>query len=323
MLPLKPSFLTQPFAQNGARNTIPNTSAADSGLANLTEGFPLITEQALVNGGLPPQRKDFNGILFLLSAFAFYAQSGGLYTWQNNVDYPTPALVIYNNVAYVCKSANGPGTSAGARTPGTNATYWVTLLDYIGGASAQELQAAITDINNSMNDLEDDVKEELEDVKANVDNTLATVQSVPIGTIIMWAASAKPSPGTWLDCNGQSCAAYPKLVAVLGKNTVPNLSGMFPRCTGTQTVGDTTYTAPALLNVQGDAIRPATGSFRVWKFNKTSGIFQSSSNIGGANSKNGGGDRMWEISLDLSQAMPVDNEIRPVNVGLRFLILAA
>lgn len=51
---------------------------------------------------------------------------------------------------------------------------------------------------------------------------------VPIGTVIAWAGEKAPATnGTWLECNGQSCAAYPELVAVLGKNTVPDYRGRF------------------------------------------------------------------------------------------------
>lgn len=51
---------------------------------------------------------------------------------------------------------------------------------------------------------------------------------VPIGTVIAWAGEKAPATnGTWLECNGQSCAAYPALSAVLGKNTVPDYRGRF------------------------------------------------------------------------------------------------
>ena len=51
---------------------------------------------------------------------------------------------------------------------------------------------------------------------------------VPIGTVIAWAGSKAPATnGTWLECNGQSCAAYPALTAVLGKSTVPDYRGRF------------------------------------------------------------------------------------------------
>lgn len=50
---------------------------------------------------------------------------------------------------------------------------------------------------------------------------------VPIGTVIAWASAKNPTDGTWLECNGQSCAAYPALTAVLGKSTVPDYRGRF------------------------------------------------------------------------------------------------
>lgn len=51
---------------------------------------------------------------------------------------------------------------------------------------------------------------------------------IPIGTVITWASNNPPAKGgTWLECNGQSCAAYPKLVKVLGQNTVPDYRGKF------------------------------------------------------------------------------------------------
>lgn len=51
---------------------------------------------------------------------------------------------------------------------------------------------------------------------------------VPIGTVIAWAGEKAPTTnGTWLECNGQSCAAYPALTAVLGKSTVPDYRGRF------------------------------------------------------------------------------------------------
>lgn len=51
---------------------------------------------------------------------------------------------------------------------------------------------------------------------------------VPIGTVIAWPSNTAPiEDGVWLECNGQSCADYPKLIAVLGKTTVPNYKGRF------------------------------------------------------------------------------------------------
>ena len=51
---------------------------------------------------------------------------------------------------------------------------------------------------------------------------------VPIGTVIAWAGSKAPTNnGTWLECNGQSCAGYAELANVLGKSTVPDYRNRF------------------------------------------------------------------------------------------------
>ena len=50
---------------------------------------------------------------------------------------------------------------------------------------------------------------------------------VPIGTIIAWTSAKNPTDGTWLDCNGQSCAGYAELVSILGKSSVPDYRKRF------------------------------------------------------------------------------------------------
>ena len=54
------------------------------------------------------------------------------------------------------------------------------------------------------------------------------ISVIPIGTVIAFAGNGSPSDdGTWLLCNGQSCAGYPKLVSVLGKSTLPDYRNRF------------------------------------------------------------------------------------------------
>lgn len=64
---------------------------------------------------------------------------------------------------------------------------------------------------------------------AKVNNVEVEVgEGVPIGTVIAWVSTTNPTKGgTWLECNGQSCASYPELVALLGKNTVPDMRNRF------------------------------------------------------------------------------------------------
>ena len=67
--------------------------------------------------------------------------------------------------------------------------------------------------------------------RAEVKLTRYSVESkpsgLPIGTIIAWASAKNPTDGTWLDCNGQSCAGYTELVSILGKSTVPDYRNKF------------------------------------------------------------------------------------------------
>ena len=86
------------FADQGTKNIIPDNNNEASGLASLINGFPAITQVKPEMGGIPPQRADFNGILYMLSAFCLWAQSGGQYTYKNNLQYNINCMVLHNNV---------------------------------------------------------------------------------------------------------------------------------------------------------------------------------------------------------------------------------
>ena len=77
---------------------------------------------------------------------------------------------------------------------------------------------------------------------------------VPIGTIIAWPSTSTPTEGgTWLLCDGRSCSAYPKLVALIG-STVPNLHGRFLE--GTKNTDVRSIKEAGLPNITG--LRQAT-----------------------------------------------------------------
>ena len=130
--------ITVPFAASGLKNTIPNAPTG-SNLASMQEGFPSITMSAIAEGGQPPDGKDMNGILNLLSLIAQYAQSGGLYqydaTYANEVGgYPVGAIL---------RSASGKNiylnlVANNATNPDKNGTNWVVLAD-------------MTSLNNAVN----------------------------------------------------------------------------------------------------------------------------------------------------------------------------
>lgn len=81
-----PETLLTPFANNGQKNEIPLVAPSlTSNAANLTDGFPSITMKPKGKGGKPPEGKDFNGILYLLSSFYFAFQNGWLPTFEDAV----------------------------------------------------------------------------------------------------------------------------------------------------------------------------------------------------------------------------------------------
>ena len=167
------------------------------------------------------------------------------------------------------------------------------------------------------------------------------VSGVPIGTVIAWASSNNPSDGTWLECNGQSCAAYSELSAVLGKTTVPDYRGVFLRGLGTRETthfGNVLHSSGNLGEIQGDAMIQLPKSSFYAALGRIGSEFaseqqQSAFSCTGAFSyvstydtsmKVGNSDN-WgrKYVLDFSRAIPVANELRPINIAVRYFIKAA
>lgn len=80
-----PGKLVLPFANAGAKNTIPTASqiGITAGAASLTDGFPPLTRTPIAAGGVPPSGLDMNGILYELSAILRWANAGGGYAYDS------------------------------------------------------------------------------------------------------------------------------------------------------------------------------------------------------------------------------------------------
>ena len=151
MLVNQPAILSGAFAAEGDKNTIPANNDGLSGLASIAKGFPPITQVPLAQGGLPPQRQDFNGIFNLFSQFLLYAQNGGVYAYNNTLDYQPPCLVADpdSNIIYQCLQQNGPNTSAGVQAL-TQTAYWK---QYVPNYASQSDAEAGTDNTKIMTPL--------------------------------------------------------------------------------------------------------------------------------------------------------------------------
>lgn len=96
---ITPKVLNQPFANNGTKNDIPDANTGNQ-RASLNEGFPAITSIPIADGGIPPERADFNGMLNQDSQFYYFTQNGGVYTYRDDVataigGYPKDAILAY------------------------------------------------------------------------------------------------------------------------------------------------------------------------------------------------------------------------------------
>lgn len=149
------------------------------------------------------------------------------------------------------------------------------------------------------------------------------ISGVPIGTVIAWASSKNPSDGVWLECNGQSCAAYSELSAVLGKTTVPDYRGRFLE--GNQVAG--TVKEAGLPNITGQTDYTALNNGGFWTHNSTGALFATNrfaSRYVDAFSSNA--DLYHAIAIDASKSNSIygnSTTVQPPSVTVRYFIKAA
>lgn len=96
---IQPLVVSAPLAFEGDKNIIPE-SASGSNKASIEEGFPEITQLPLADGGLPPERADFNGMFYLSTDQRVFLQNGGVITFSEDVStaiggYPKNAVLAY------------------------------------------------------------------------------------------------------------------------------------------------------------------------------------------------------------------------------------
>ena len=73
-----------------------------------------------------------------------YAQNGGVYAYNNTLDYQPPCIISNNGEFYSCIAENGPSTSAGVQAP-TIATYWEKV---IVNSVLEDILSAYAELNS-------------------------------------------------------------------------------------------------------------------------------------------------------------------------------
>lgn len=143
-----PGKLVLPFANAGAKNTIPTASQIGivAGAASLTDGFPPLTRTPLAAGGVPPSGLDMNGVLYDLSAILRWANAGGGYVYDgtfaadSNVGgYPKGARVLRSDgLGYWFNTTDNNATAP--EGAGAVAAGWVP--DFTNGIAAITMTSA-------------------------------------------------------------------------------------------------------------------------------------------------------------------------------------
>ena len=105
-------------------NAIPATTPSGSGRASFSGLFPPVTQLPLDQGGIAPERGDFNALFKYLGEYLFYLMQGGTFSYSTDYDYTAGNLVMHGGSLYLCIAANGPGSAI--KYP-TDAAYWRQL----------------------------------------------------------------------------------------------------------------------------------------------------------------------------------------------------
>ena len=129
-----PPVVPQPFAEGGARNTIPDTTP-DTQRASYALGYPPRTMQPIDAGGAPMLGPDMNGILWDVTAWLYALQGGQIQAYDSDISdaiggYAAGAIVLMaDGAGYWINTA-----AANTTDPDAGGAGWQPMYAY--GASA-------------------------------------------------------------------------------------------------------------------------------------------------------------------------------------------
>lgn len=125
-----PPIIPEPFANDGDRASIPDTTIV-AGRASYSLGFPPITMQSKISGGIPPDGRDVNGALFDVTSHAYFLQAGKLFTYSSSVS----TIIGGYDIGALLQSTDGETlwlnqTAANTGNPDSGFVGWVPVLTY-------------------------------------------------------------------------------------------------------------------------------------------------------------------------------------------------
>lgn len=139
-----PKPIVTPFAETGVKNDIPESGASAPQLATMSAGFPTVTQTPINEGGIPPERADFNGLGYLTTSHLAFLNRGQWYGYDANLagqagGYPLHARLMLEN-GDIVRSTIPNNTN----NPNVNMTGWIVgvpsrLVVDDSGATQQEI----------------------------------------------------------------------------------------------------------------------------------------------------------------------------------------
>ena len=137
MATTEPQKWSATLGANADVNSLPATTPAGSGRASTSGLFPQITQKPLDEGGIAPERADFNALFKMLGDQSYFLQQGGVYSYSASYAYRAGDLVMYNGNLYRCIQAH----AAGAAAP-SNTAFWAAI------ASAGDIPTKTSQLQN-------------------------------------------------------------------------------------------------------------------------------------------------------------------------------
>lgn len=133
-----PFPITKPFAVGAGGSYIrtipvPSQILTNPGAASYTDGFPPLNFQPIAGGGIPPDGRDMNGILYAMSALLWWWGAGGPVGWDATTSaaiggYPRGSVLqspITFGLQWVSTVDNN------VSNPDTGGAGWVTLISLL------------------------------------------------------------------------------------------------------------------------------------------------------------------------------------------------
>lgn len=122
-----PQYLLSSVIGSQGDYVLPPETAEEAGDGRLSqqEGWGMINQTPLEDGGIAPFRVDMNGLSFILSQFLFWYQRGGIMKYSSSLAYEVGNEVFHNGTKYRALADNG-GEQA-AVVPGTDPLVWKNM----------------------------------------------------------------------------------------------------------------------------------------------------------------------------------------------------